>query len=104
MSGLGMLRTGLVAAATFLVWMPSGQAQDAAAGMELAQKWCNSCHGIGDEPQREQDVGPAFADLADKDLQYLYEAIDEPHDFMPEFPALKFVDFINLIAYIQTVE
>ncbi len=81
-----------------------GWADDAEHGFELGQKWCNSCHSIGDGVPRQEDAGPLWAELAKKDAVYLTEGINRRHDFMPTFPSLSDQDIADLVAYIQTVE
>lgn len=78
-------------------------AADEAHGLELATKWCNACHSIGNEEPRQEDAGPLFTDLAKKDKSYLETAINRPHDFMPDFPQLTEVDKSDLIAYIRSL-
>lgn len=90
-------------AAAVLAAMPA-IAADQERGMQLAEQWCNSCHSIGVEEPRQADAGPQFAELAKKDMPYLEEAINRPHDFMPDFPQLSEEDKQDLIAYIQSVE
>lgn len=77
-------------------------AADADAGLAIAEKWCNSCHSIGTE-QRQEDAGPLFTDLAKQDAAYLENAINRPHDFMPDFPSLTDEDKANVVAYIHTL-
>ena len=79
-------------------------AQNAENGLTLAQKWCNSCHSIGDAEPRMEDAGPLWEELAEKDTEYLVAAINRPHDFMPEFPALSDQDKEDIIAYILSLD
>lgn len=95
----------LLASAVVLASIPSpSAAQDAASGEELAEMWCNACHSVGINEPRMFDAGPPFSALAEKETEYLLNAIVRPHDFMPEFPRLGYSDMLDLAAYIQTVE
>lgn len=76
-------------------------AADADRGFDLAARWCNGCHSIGDDPQRQEDAGTPFAELAEKDVLYLQSAINHPHEFMPDFPQLTDTDKADLVAYIR---
>ncbi len=78
-------------------------AADADRGFELAARWCNGCHSIGDDPQRQEDAGTPFAELAKNDEIYLQSAINHPHEFMPDFPQLTDTDKGDLIAYIRSL-
>jgi mono/diheme cytochrome c family protein len=94
-----------LAATAALAALPfAASAQDAANGADLAEKWCNSCHHTGENDERMFDAGPQFATLADKDTEYLLNAIVRPHDFMPEFPRLSYADMQDLAAFIQSVD
>lgn len=81
----------------------SALAANAAKGAEFAEKWCNACHSIGNDEVRQEDAGPPFEELSDKDVGYLQAAINRPHDFMPEFPKLSSADKSDIIAYIQSL-
>lgn len=78
-------------------------AADPERGLDLAKRWCNACHSIGDDEPRQEDAGPLFTELANKDEAYLQTAINKPHDFMPDFPQLTDVDKGDLIAYIRSL-
>ncbi|HSM42415.1 MAG TPA: cytochrome c [Afifellaceae bacterium] len=78
-------------------------AADADRGFDLAARWCNGCHSIGDDPQRQEDAGTPFAELARNDEIYLRSAINHPHEFMPDFPQLTDTDKGDLIAYIRSL-
>ena len=92
---------------TFGAALGPGGAADAAdidAGLALAEQWCNSCHSIGAEEPRQEDAGPIWTEIADKDEDALRAALDAPHDFMPEFPSLSDEDKANLVAYIRSLK
>ena len=92
-------------AAIALAWPVAAAAGgDADKGLAQAERWCNSCHSIGDEEPRQEDAGPLFTELAKKDADYLKVAINRPHDFMPKFPKLSDADKDDLIAYIQSLK
>jgi mono/diheme cytochrome c family protein len=78
-------------------------AQDAEHGLELANQWCNACHSIGTEEPRQEDAGPIWSELAEREPQELREALETPHDFMPDFPTLSESDKEDLVAYIKTL-
>ena len=101
-TGTGVARS-LGAAMLGLGMGQAALAQDAANGLALAELWCNSCHSIGNEEPRMLDAGPQFVELAKQDAAYLGQAIDRPHDFMPEFPALSDADKADLIAHILSL-
>ena len=87
-----------------IVAAPAVVAADADRGRDLAGRWCNACHSIGVDEPRQEDAGPQFAELANRDAAYLLAAIDRPHDFMPDFPRLSAADKADLVAYIRTVD
>ena len=94
----------LAAAGIVLAWPVAAAAADAGKGLSQAERWCNSCHSIGNEEPRQEDAGPLFTELAKKDAAYLKTAINRPHDFMPKFPKLSDADKQDLIAYIQSLK
>jgi len=107
MSNCGRQRPSALLAicvATMLGTAGGVKAEDAAAGLVLAEKWCNACHSIGTEEARQEDAGPIWADIAARDPDVLRAALDTPHDFMPEFPTLSDADKANLVAYIRSLE
>lgn len=61
---------------------------DAAAGRQLAAKWCDSCHVVGSEQSRAASTGaPPFAVIArDKAVTPMGVRVflQTPHDRMPD--------------------
>jgi len=87
-----------------LAMPPAGHADDAEAGLAVAEQWCNACHSIGTEEPRQEDAGPIWTEIAHANDAELLAALDAPHDFMPEFPSLTAEDKANLVAYIKSLE
>ncbi|MDH3242081.1 MAG: cytochrome c [Alphaproteobacteria bacterium] len=101
------LRTRLLAAlflATCVPVVPASAAGDAAEGERVANRWCVSCHVVGDKPMAS-DKAPAFAALAAdpaKSEGYLKGWISNPHPPMPNFNLTRqTVD--DLVAYIRSL-
>ena len=87
-----------------LAMAPPAHAEDAEAGLVLAEQWCNSCHSIGTDEPRQEDAGPIWSEIAHRNDANLLAALDAPHDFMPEFPSLSAEDKANLVAYIKSLQ
>lgn len=93
-----------LAAGIALLWAHGAGAADSEPGLVLAEKWCNSCHSIGTSEPRQEDAGPIWAEIADKHEGDLLQALNTPHDFMPDFPSLSDADKENLVSYIRSLE
>ncbi len=97
-------RAAIVFSVAGLLIPEAAPAQDVEAGLELAEKWCNSCHSIGTDAPRQEDAGPIWVEIATKPPDELRAALDTPHDFMPDFPGLDDADKDNLVSYIRSLE
>ncbi len=80
------------------------QAGDAAAGLALAERWCNACHVLAGPEPRHADAGPPFAAMSGQSHAALVAAIRRPHDFMPPFLRLTDAEVDNLAAYIRSLD
>ncbi|MGE5270536.1 MAG: c-type cytochrome [Thiohalocapsa sp.] len=101
------LRTTLPALAVLLVWlMPLTARADAAAGQELARRWCANCHVIdGGRPAATLPQGPpSFHAVAEHlDPGQLRAFLSHPHGAMPDL-ALTRAEIDDLIAYLETLK
>ena len=89
-----------------MVYMPAGQAADAAAGKALALQWCSSCHLVADDQAAAASVSvPSFFDIA-KDPGWTEETLAtflaDPHPVMPSMN-LGNMEIANLAAYIGSL-
>lgn len=80
---------------------------DAAAGRQLAERLCASCHNVsaGASPTINADV-PSFASIAGRpgaSAEYLAGRIIIPHPAMPE-TQLTVAEIRNVIAYIVSLK
>lgn len=98
------IKTATLTSAIVLVTALPAQAEDAEAGLALAEQWCNACHSIGTEEPRQEDAGPIWAEIAERHSEDLRAALEVPHDFMPSFPSLSDEDKANIVAYIKSLE
>ncbi len=97
-------RTLLVAGALLVVASPS-RAADAAHGLDIAKRWCASCHVVApDQSSASADV-PPFASIASRPnfsaAGIAYFLLD-PHPKMPTLP-LSRTDADDIAAYIQSL-
>lgn len=80
---------------------PLADEPDPDRGLELAQRWCSSCHVIG--PSFDGgDAGPSFESVAKRPGQSannLRNFLAEPHDPMPDFQ-LSADQYEDLVAHI----
>jgi len=100
-----MLRFILPAAAALVIATSPGYAADAAHGLDLAKRWCVSCHVVApDQKEASADV-PPFATIA-KSPNFSAAGIAyfllDPHPKMPTLP-LSRTDADDIAAYIQTL-
>jgi len=80
-------------------------AADAANGAAIAQRWCTSCHVIGEQTAGGVPQGPpSFRSIAAKDTDdgQLRVFLSHPHGAMPDL-ALTRVEIEDLIAYISSL-
>jgi mono/diheme cytochrome c family protein len=93
------------AALALLLFAPALARADAAAGAQLAQRWCASCHVIGTAPPAQAQVGPpSFPAIAKGKLTaaQLRTFLTKPHGAMPDL-SLTRVEISDLVAYIESL-
>ena|SRR5579864_2184527 len=106
---LSVMSRGLVTLAliffTTVAAVSPGFAADATRGGELAQRWCASCHVVGDGgPTTAPQGPPSFRAIAQGGLsaEQLRAFLSHPHGAMPDL-ALSRSEIDDLIAYIGTL-
>ena len=95
----------LAASALVLATMP-GYSADAGHGLDLAKRWCASCHIVSADQQRASADAPPFATVARSpnfDVKALAFFLLDPHPKMPELP-LSRVAAADIAAYIQSLK
>ena len=97
----------MIAACAALAAVPAAARADAAAGGQLAQRWCASCHAIGGDsppPASLQQGPPTFRSIADsgKTRDQLSTFLTRPHGQMPDL-ALSRAEIDDLVDYIETL-
>jgi cytochrome c len=78
---------------------------DAGAGSQIAQRWCASCHVVGESQTGSVPQGPpSFRTIAKSGMtaEQLRAFLSHPHGAMPDL-ALTRTEIDNLIAYIQSL-
>ena len=78
------------------------QAQDAANGRVIAERWCSNCHAV---ERRGSDSVPTLqqiANLPNRDAAYLRTFLANPHPPMPPFQIGR-SDIDDLVAYIVSL-
>ena len=81
-------------------------AADAAHGLDLAKRWCASCHVVSpDQQSASADVPPfsAIANSANFDPKRLAYFLLEPHPKMPQM-AISRSAADDIAAYIETLK
>ena len=115
-NGLQFRRSGWMGVlAPMLVWLAAAghlsaaSAQgwgDAAAGREIADRWCAACHLVApDQLQASADV-PSFMEIAraaEGDFAVLEGFLIDPHPPMPDM-SLTRQEIRDIIAYFATLE
>ena len=79
---------------------------DAAHGLDLAKRWCATCHLVSPEQQRASADVPPFATIAKSssfDPKRLPYILLEPHPKMPQM-ALSRSAADDIAAYIETLK
>lgn len=88
----------------FFAKSPMADEADPDRGLDLAQRWCASCHVIG--PSFDGgDAGPSFASVANRaglTANDLRTWLAEPHDPMPDFQ-LTADQYEDLVAHIMSL-
>lgn len=102
-----MLRIGSCAFAAVVLTSISSPAfaADAAAGKELALRWCAVCHLVAPEQERAPTVAPPFASIAKKpgfNIGQLSKSILAPHPQMPGREVSR-DQAADIAAYIATL-
>jgi mono/diheme cytochrome c family protein len=78
---------------------------DAGAGSQIAQRWCSSCHIIGETQTGSVPQGPpSFRTIAKSGMtaEQLRAFLSHPHGSMPDL-ALSRTEIDDLTAYIQSL-
>jgi len=102
-----MNRTGFLllgALSLSLVFAAQAGAADADAGLQLAQRWCASCHAVEPNPERAPIDGvPSFRSIASLpayDSGWVGAFIANPHPPMPNLSLSK-RDIDDITAYLD---
>ena len=98
------------AAAIALLWLAAparGHAAqtEVAAGGQLAQRWCATCHVVGANQTGSVPQGPpGFPSIAKSGLSagQLHAFLSHPHGAMPDL-SLTRTEIDDLVAYIQSL-
>jgi len=103
----------LAAAALFLAIFPGytadaepGYTANAAHGLDLAKRWCASCHLVSADQQRASADVPPFATIAarpDFSTDRLARFLLDPHPKMPDLP-LSRTAADDIAAYIASLK
>ena len=83
-----------------------GYKADPDHGLDLAKRWCASCHLVSPDQQRASADVPPFALIAqspDFDADKLVRFLLDPHPKMPELP-LSRMAAEDIAAYIATLK
>jgi mono/diheme cytochrome c family protein len=102
-----MLNRKLVAAVTVCVAIGEAPtlAADAAAGRELALRWCAVCHLVAADQERAPTIAPPFAAIGKRagfDAAQLSKSMLAPHPQMPG-RELSREQAADIAAYIGTL-
>ena len=98
-------RIPAVTALVLALFVPALARADAANGARLAQRWCASCHVIGNTPPARIQVGPpSFPAIAKGKLTaaQLRTFLTKPHGSMPDL-SLTRAEISDLVAYIESL-
>ena len=80
-------------------------AADIRHGEQIAQRWCSSCHIVGEAPRVSTPQGPpTFLAIARSDLTdgALRAFLSHPHASMPDL-SLSRAEIDDLIEYIESI-
>ncbi|MDI4666057.1 cytochrome c [Xanthobacter autotrophicus] len=103
------LAPGVIVAAMVagMVAAPPVKAADAGAGRALAERWCATCHVVGNGPQSAASDAPTFAAIAARDGDispaWLAFRLLGPHPQMPQV-LLSRAQAADLSAYLATLK
>ena len=99
----------IAAIATAIAASNPGVAADAGQGADLAQRWCASCHVIGDSSGTSQQSSvpqgpPSFLSVAQggSSPDELRAFLSHPHGAMPDL-SLTRIEIDDLIAYMTSL-
>ena len=99
----------IAAIATAIAASNPGVAADAGQGADLAQRWCASCHVIGDSSGTSQQSSvpqgpPSFLSVAQggSSPDELRAFLSHPHGAMPDL-SLTRIEIDDLIAYLASL-
>jgi mono/diheme cytochrome c family protein len=98
--------TALAGALTGITPVRAQQDALAAAGRQVAQRWCVNCHVIGPEQTQGSDQVPSFRSIARKagtTSASLHAFLAIPHGRMPD-QALSNADLDAVVAYILSLK
>ena len=79
---------------------------DAAAGREIADRWCAACHLVAPDQQQALADVPSFMEIAraaDGDIAVIRGFLIDPHPPMPDM-SLTRQEIRDIIAYFVTLE
>jgi mono/diheme cytochrome c family protein len=102
---MGSLGLPLFAVMLVTSTMP-GYAANPQHGLDLAKRWCASCHVVSPDQRRASADVPPFATIAkssDFDAKRLAYFLLEPHPKMPDLP-LSRAAAGDIAAYIATLK
>lgn len=97
---------GLAAAMLMLMAALNGASADAAAGKDLAEKWCAGCHSVFPDRLSPNLAAPTFPELAAEPsiTQYSLRAfLRSPHETMPQitFTREQMDDIVDYILSLK---
>lgn len=99
------IKLASIAAGALLLSEAAAYAADAAHGLDLAKRWCASCHVVSPNQKRANaDVAPfaAIARSPNFDAKRLAYFLLEPHPKMPQM-ALSRSAADDIAAYVETL-
>jgi len=93
----------LLSMAMAMAGEPAWSAGDAAAGKDLARRWCMSCHVV-DKTGGGSDVVAGFATIAaTRTPDYMRTFLANPKHPMPN-PQLSTYEIDDIVAYIESLK
>jgi len=100
-----VIKLSSVVAAALLLSEVTSYSADAGHGLDLAERWCASCHLVSPDQKRASADVPPFATIAqspDFDAKRLAYFLLDPHPKMPQM-ALSRSAADDIAAYIKTL-
>jgi len=92
-------------AATLILAAPAAHSANAEHGLDLAKRWCASCHLVSADQRRASADVPPFATIARSpnfNARSLTYFLLDPHPKMPELP-LSRAAADDIAAYIESL-